>query len=89
MPTWKNCTCDIYYRDEGSELNAPGYEICINGDQLTISFQGTQGRIAYRGSDLGGGHYELTTDLIEGRASVHRAPNSEVIEGSLLNCNEI
>lgn len=81
MTIWKNCTCDIYYRDEGAELNDPGYEIRIDGDELVISYEGEHGWINYKGKDLGGGHYALTADAVEGRAMVHRAPNAEIIEG--------
>lgn len=80
--TWNNCTCDIYYRDERPVLNDPGYAIRIEGDELTICYKGSQGQITYKGKDLGGGHYELTADLVEGNASVHRAPSAGVISGS-------
>lgn len=81
MAIYKNCTCDIYYRDEGAELNDPGYEVRIDDDRLVISYQGEQGWINYKGKDLGGGHYALTADTVDGRALVHRAPNAEIIEG--------
>ena len=81
MTIWKNCTCDIYYRDEGAELNDPGYEIRIDGDELVISYESEHGWINYKGKDQGGGHYVLTADIVEGRAMMHRAPNAEIIEG--------
>ena len=81
MAIWKNCTCDIYYQDEGAALRDPGYEVRIDGDELVISYEGDQGWINYKGKDQGGGHYALTADVVNGRALVHRAPDAEIVEG--------
>lgn len=81
MTIWKNCTCDIYYRDEGAVLNDPGYEVRLDANELVISYEGERSWINYKGKDLGGGHYALTADKVDGRAMLHRAPDSEIIEG--------
>lgn len=81
MTIWKNCTCDLYYQDEGAALRDPGYEVRIDGDELVISYEGDQGWINYKGKDQGGGHYALTADVVNGRALVHRAPDAEIVEG--------
>lgn len=82
MAIYKNCTCDIYYQDEGAALNDPGYEVRIDWDELVISYEGDHGWINYQGKDLGGGHYSLTADTVNGRSLVHRAtPDAEIIEG--------
>jgi hypothetical protein len=81
MTLWKNCRADIYYTDE-SDLNDPGYEVRITDDEMVISYEGDSGWVNYAGKDLGGGHYALISPEVKGRAMMHRAPESEIIEGN-------
>ena len=52
MTIWKNCTADIYYRDDEPELNDPGYEVRITGDEMVISYEGEHGWVNYTGRNL-------------------------------------
>jgi len=40
MTTWKNCRADLYYADEGAQLNDPGYEVRILDAEMVISYEG-------------------------------------------------
>ena len=81
MTLWKNCTTDIYYQDEGAEMNDPGYQVRIDGDELVLSYETTKGWVNYKGKDLGGGHFELYSEEVDGRSMLHRAPEAEILEG--------
>ena len=81
MRIWKNCTADIYYIDDAPELKDPGYEVRIDDDELVISYEGDSGWVNYQGKDLGGGHYELRADTVNGHAMMHRAPGSTILNG--------
>lgn len=81
MTIWKHCTADIYYQNDTCELQDPGYEVRIDGDELVISYEGETGWVNYRGKDLGGGHYELHADSVNGRAMMHRAPGALILDG--------
>lgn len=81
MTIWKNCTVDIYYRADEPELNDPGYEVRITEDEMVISYEGEHGWVNYAGRNLGGGHYALAAPEVHGRAMLHRAPDSEILNG--------
>lgn len=81
MTIWKNCRADIYYADEGAELNDPGYEVRVTNGDMVISYQGQSGWVNYSGQDQGGGHYLLHCPEVDGRAMMHHAPESSIIEG--------
>jgi hypothetical protein len=81
MTIWKNCTCDIYYADNAPELNDPGYEVRIDGDELVLSYEGETGWVNYRGHDAGGGHYLLSAPEVKGRGVLHRSQEVEILEG--------
>jgi len=82
MTTWKNCRADLYYADEGAQLNDPGYEVRILDAEMVISYEGETGWVNYAGRDMGGGHFALHSPEVDGRAMLHRAPDSEIIEGN-------
>ena len=81
MTIWMNCLCDIYYQDDAPALRDPGYQIRIDADELVISYESEDGWVNYKGKDLGGGHYALVADTVEGRGMLHRAPESDILEG--------
>lgn len=81
MTIWKNCHADIFYCDDKPELKDPGYEVRITPDEIVISYEGDVGWVNWKGHDLGGGHYELASAEVDGRAMLHRFGDSEFLEG--------
>lgn len=81
MTIWKNCRVDLYYSDDTPELNDPGYEVRLTEDELVISYEGEVGWVNWKGQDLGGGHFEMVSPEVEGRAMLHRYGGSEILEG--------
>ena len=82
MTIWNNSRSDVYYSDALPDLNDLGYEVRITGDELVISYAGKVGWVNYTGKDLGGGHFELTSPEVNGRAMLHRLPESDILEGN-------
>ncbi len=82
MTIWKNSRSDVYYSDALPDLNDLGYEVRITGDELVISYEGKVNWVNYAGKDLGGGHFELTSPEVNGRAMLHRLPESDILEGN-------
>lgn len=82
MTIWKNSRADVYYTDSLPDLNDLGYEVRITGDEMVISYEGEVGWVNYTGKDLGGGHFELTSPEVKGRAMLHRLPESDILEGN-------
>jgi len=82
MTIWKNCHSDVYYANDRPDLKDSGYEVRITGDELVISYEGEVGWVNYTGKDLGGGHFELASPEVNGRAMLHRVADSAILEGS-------
>lgn len=82
MTIWKNCRADIYYSHCEPELSDSDYEVRLTGNELVISYEGEVGWVNWRGHDLGGGHYEMSSPEVEGRAMLHRHGDSEILEGN-------
>ena len=82
MTLWKNCRADIYYFNDKPDLNDPGYEVRITDDEMVVSYEGDTGWVNYQGKDMGGGHFALSCTEVDGRSLLHRAPESEIVEGN-------
>lgn len=82
MTVWKNCIADIYYTDNKPELHDPGYEVRITAEELVVSYEGDGGWVNYRGTNLGGGHFDLSCPEVNGRAMLHRTADSHFLEGN-------
>jgi hypothetical protein len=46
-----------------------------------VNYRDHDGPAEYRGKDLGVGHFELHCADRQGHATLHRAPNSRILEG--------
>lgn len=82
MKVWKNCTADIlYYDDRPAVVNDEGYIVRISDDSFEIAYDDIEGAVCYHGKNNGNDHFDLAAPERNGRASVHRFPNSAFIEG--------
>lgn len=82
MNTWKHCIADVYYRDGRPALtHDEGYIVRITDESIEVAYDDEEGAVCYRGGHTGDGHYHLTAPERDGRASLHRFPNSHFLEG--------
>jgi hypothetical protein len=81
MSIWKNSKIALlwYSKDEASEQNP--CEVRIDDQEIVVEYE-DDGLVQYRGKNTGDGHFELTAPDVEGRASLHMFPGSNVLEGS-------
>jgi hypothetical protein len=75
MTIWKGSTVKSFLEDDGG-----GCEVRIDGATIVVSYE-HNGPTIYRGEEVGQGHYELTCPAKRGRATLHRSPDSNVLEG--------
>lgn len=79
---WKNCKADFYYQDgSAAYLQEPGYDVRIDDETIVVSYEDEEGHVVYRGINNGDGHYELSAPERRGTATLHRSPDSDVLEG--------
>lgn len=80
---WKNCKADFFYQDgRPAYLQDPGYDVRIDDDLIVVSYEDEGGHVVYRGANNGDGHFELSAPERSGSATLHRLPDSDVLEGA-------
>lgn len=82
MTVWENCEFDLYQDNHSPSLRLSGYDVKIDNDEVVVSYEDDDGNVIYRGVNTGDGHYLLTAIEREGRATLHRFPNGDILEGN-------
>jgi hypothetical protein len=72
---------DTYYNGSGADLNDP-CAVRLTHERIYLEYVLDGERVVYEGRALSRGHYELTCEEWEGRATLHRIPGSVFLEGS-------
>lgn len=81
MTIWNNSRMTIlYYTSDVASQNFPCV-VKITDEEILVEYD-DDGLVQYRGANDGTGHYVLTAPEVDGRASLHRFPESELLEGS-------
>lgn len=88
MKIWKNCIADIlYYSSDSATMRNEGYIVSLSDNDIKVAYDDERGAVCYHGKHHGDGHFELTAPERDGRASLHRFPNSNYMEGYWLENN--
>lgn len=78
---WDGSMDTVYYGNDEPSLRDP-CKVTFSGDQITVSYDGLEGEnYQYTGMDHGSGHFELALADGDGGATLHRFPNSKLLEG--------
>ena len=80
MSYYKNAVSWNYYFDSAAAESA-SCEVRITGDQIVVSYETDEGHTVYAGSEKAAGHYILESESPAGRATLHRLPDSLILEG--------
>lgn len=81
MTIWNNSKMTtLYYSDDAASQNFPCI-VKMTDDEILVEYD-DDGLVQYRGVNDGSGHFVLTAREVDGRASLHRFPESEILEGS-------
>ena len=83
MPVWKNCSAEEFKSEERRAC-----EVKIGDDStIALSYRERDGElITYEGKEVGPGHYKLRAND-GGTADLHRAPDTDWLEGYWLDPN--
>ncbi len=79
MHIWNNSKMSTLYYDDASD-SLPCV-VKITDDEILVEYD-DDGLVQYRGPNDGSGHFVLTSEKVDGRASLHRFPDSKFLEGS-------
>jgi hypothetical protein len=77
MTGWKHSPFESYYH-RGSRGEC---EVRIDGVKIAVSYEQYDGLTVWEGKEVAPGHFELTCARKGGRATLHRMPGEDVIEG--------
>lgn len=81
MTIWNHCRMStLYYSDDAAEENCPCV-VKITDEEILVEYE-DEGLQQYRGRNDGSGHFLLTAPELEGRASLHRFADADLLEGS-------
>ena len=80
MSHYKNAVSWNYYFDSAAAESA-SCEVRITDDQIVVSYETDEGHTVYAGSENTAGHYILESESPAGRATLHRLPDSLILEG--------
>jgi hypothetical protein len=75
---FRNSSMQMYSAEGGWEHPC---EVRISDGSIAVSYQDGPLAVVYEGEEQGEGHYSLEAVAVAGRAPLHRAPNSEFLEG--------
>jgi hypothetical protein len=56
-------------------------EVRISGNKIWISYEGDGGPVLYEGDEKSPGHFKLFCNSQKGRATLHRFPDDDILEG--------
>ena len=76
---WDNCQIVTYYETADGIYETKG-SVLIDGDRIVVDYVSGE-TVVYKGEDLGHGHFELKGDGFDGRATLHQAPGTLILEG--------
>ena len=81
MQEFRNSKYESYYPDQAATFDDE-CRIRIDDDMVVVEYDNDDGVTTYRGHSVGQGHYVLKGVGFDASASLHRAPGSQVLEGS-------
>lgn len=83
MSKWSESRFDTFYYDAKADPNEL-CEVILNDGELTVSYydEDIEGYAVYKGRESSPGHFELAAPMVNGRATLHRLPDADLMVGS-------
>jgi hypothetical protein len=78
MPVYENCTVTTY---EGNRSYSSTCDVNIHDRSIAVSYEDDGGMVVYEGTEIAPGHFNLACPARNGRATLHQAPNENILEG--------
>ena len=82
MAVWDNSIMECIYYDGDPADMGMDCQVRIDEDEIVVTYEEDDGGYpVYRGANDGTGHYVLQCPTNNGRATLHRFPNGQILEG--------
>lgn len=79
LTVWGKSSLTSYY--DGDDRVDCDCQVRIEGQKIVVSYDDDDGPMVYQGSETAAGHYRLVSSRKNGRATLHREPGDDVLEG--------
>jgi hypothetical protein len=76
VSTWKHSLLASYDRERTGKC-----QVEIRGSKIVVSYEQHDGLVVYEGEEIAPGHFELACARKSGRATLHRVPGGNLLEG--------
>lgn len=80
MAIWRNSSMETFYASADAVETEP-CEVRVSGNNIVVSYGSAGDYITYEGIETGEGHFKLHAPHVGGRATLHRLPGEDVLEG--------
>lgn len=81
MSIWNNSKITLVWYTKDPSTDQEPCTVKIDDKEILVEYD-DEGVVQYRGKNNGDGHFELTSPEVDGHASLHMFPGSNVLEGS-------
>jgi hypothetical protein len=75
---WKHSFMTCFYAD--GELSETSCQVRISRGGIAVSYA-DEGEVVYEGTEDAPGHFRLACKAVNGRATLHRFPDGDMLEG--------
>lgn len=79
MSAWRKSSIETCYASTPGDVIA--CEVIIENSRISVSYQVPGGHALYVGEERSAGHFELRSEDIPGRATLHRFENAKFLDG--------
>src|SRR5262245_55716036 len=80
MTLYRNSKVDVYYGDGEADFKQP-YEVRIADGSIVLSYKVEGITVFYEGKEIGDGHFILKSTNVNGKGTLHKVPEDDVLEG--------
>ena len=89
MSIWKDCKASILYFSKDAAAENEPCTVKITQEAILVEYiDEDDGLIQYKGKNNGDGHFQLVSEKVRGRATLHRFAESTLLEGSWVEDGE-
>lgn len=79
MPVFKNSTMTIFTDEGESDCRC---EVRISDSTIAVSYNDDGQVVVYDGPEIEPGHFKLKSSTVNGRGTLHRFGDDDILEGS-------
>lgn len=81
MEAWIKASADTLFYDDSTAYTDEFYEVYLSDGEIKVRYEVDGEYNVYIGREISSGHFELACPALAGKATLHRFPGSQILEG--------